>query len=89
MTVKKKLIEVALLDGISHLVGLLEGVWRDGLEGLFPVPGATVLGVSQPRHQVDQIGERPTRHLLGRFRGLFVRRRLGVPAIDSALRPAR
>src|SRR5579871_2985471 len=46
--------EVALLDGVGHLVGLFDGVGRDGREGLLDVPWATPGGVAQPGHDCDK-----------------------------------
>lgn len=42
------------INGIGHLVGLLNRVGRDGFKGLFNVPGATGFGVSQAAHNVQQ-----------------------------------
>ena len=35
-----QIAQVAALDGVGDLIGLLDGVGRDGGEGLFQVPGA-------------------------------------------------
>ncbi len=43
------------LDGVDHLVGLLQRVGRDGLEGLDAVPGAPVDGIAQLHHQGQQL----------------------------------
>ena len=48
---------VATRDGISHLIGFLDSVGRDGGKGLLDVPGATNLGRAQPGHDLDQVGD--------------------------------
>ena len=62
--------EVAAFDGVGHLIGFLDGVGRDGREGLFKVPGTTVAGRAQTRHDRQQA----------------VDRRLGHPRLRPALR---
>jgi hypothetical protein len=46
--------KVALLDGVEDFVGLFQGVFADGIEGLLAVPGASV-GSAQPRHDLDRL----------------------------------
>jgi len=63
--------EVLTVDGVSHLVGFLDGVRRDGPEGLVDVPRAAMLAVTQPRHDGEKAGHRLARQ---RFRrGTFGR----------------
>ena len=38
--------EVGASDRIGDFIGLLDRIWRDGLEGLLPVPRAAPVGVS-------------------------------------------
>ena len=52
-----QVVEVAALDGISDLIGFLEGVGDDGRIALLEVPGATVLRVTQAGHEVQQVFE--------------------------------
>ena len=47
----------AALDGVEDLVGLLERVALDGVEGLLAVPGTAVRG-AQASHDRDGFGER-------------------------------
>ncbi len=47
----------AALDGVEDLVGLLQRVALDGVEGLFAVPG-TAARPSQTRHDRDCFGKR-------------------------------
>ena len=49
---------VVALDRVGDLVGFLDGVRRDGPEGLVDVPRAAVLPVAQPRHDRQQPGQR-------------------------------
>ena len=42
--------EIALLDGVGHLIGLLDRVGRDGGECLLHVPGAAADRVAQAGH---------------------------------------
>ena len=39
-----KLGPVAIIDCFQDLVGLFQGVGLDGIEGLFPIPGAAARG---------------------------------------------
>ena len=66
---------VILLDGIRHLVGLLDGIGRDRLEGLREVPGAPRAGCPQRRHDIEEIGEGFARPVL--MRGVLMRRARG------------
>jgi hypothetical protein len=43
---------VAFVDRVEDLIGLFESVFLDGVEGLFPIPGATI-GGAQLRHEGD------------------------------------
>ena len=45
---------VALADRFGDLVGLFDGVGRDGLEILFEVPRAAAIRIAQPRHDLQQ-----------------------------------
>ena len=45
---------VIALDGVGDLVGFLDRVRRDRLEGLVDVPGAAVLPVPQPGHDGEE-----------------------------------
>ena len=49
-----QVVGIALVDGLGHLVGLLDEVAPDALVGLFPVPGAAP-GMAQPGHQQAQV----------------------------------
>ena len=53
--------EVAALDGVGDLVGLLDRVGRDGGEGLLQVPRAAAVRRAQPRHDLDQAEDRVRR----------------------------
>ncbi|MNZ82074.1 hypothetical protein D3C78_1007610 [compost metagenome] len=55
--------EVAALDGVGHLVGLLEGMRDDARIVLLEVPRAAVLRVAQASHQVQQVVQLVRRHL--------------------------
>jgi hypothetical protein len=44
----------AALDRVDDLVGLLNGEWRDRVEGLLDVPRAAARWIAQRRHDVDQ-----------------------------------
>src|SRR3546814_4928072 len=46
--------QVVAVDRVGDLVGLLDGVRGDGGEGLFDVPRAAVLAVTQAGHDVEQ-----------------------------------
>ncbi len=46
--------QIVALDGIGHLVGFLDGVGRDGIEGLFLVPRAAGFRIAQPSHDFQQ-----------------------------------
>ena len=46
--------QIVLLDGVRDLVGLLDGVGRDGREGLLEVPGAAGAGRAQGGHHAQQ-----------------------------------
>ena len=45
---------LAALRGLGNFVGFLDGVGRDGGEALLEIPGTAVLGIAQPRHDVEQ-----------------------------------
>ena len=45
--------QVATLDGVGHLIGLLDGVGGDGGEGLLEVPRAAAVGVAQAGHDLE------------------------------------
>ena len=47
-------VQIAARDGIGDLIGLLDGVRRDGGEGLLPVPGTAGDGIAQRRHDIEQ-----------------------------------
>src|ERR1035437_2821944 len=56
---------------VQDLVGLLQRVFANGIEGLFAVPGAAI-GSPQPRHDFDRLlkqGSRPLRIGCGLRRG--------------------
>jgi hypothetical protein len=46
--------KIAPLNGVEDLVGLLQRVFADGIEGLFAVPRAAV-GSAQPRHDLYRL----------------------------------
>ena len=50
-----QLVHIAALDRIRDLVGFLDRVGRNGLECLFPVPGAPVIGIAETGHNVEQV----------------------------------
>ena len=50
--------EIVAFDCVGDLVGFLDGVWRDCLEGLVDVPGTAMLPVTQPSHDLQQAGHR-------------------------------
>ncbi len=50
--------DVAALDRVGHLVGLLDRIGRDRREILLPIPRAAALGVAQPRHDSEQTVDR-------------------------------
>ncbi|MDT4788914.1 hypothetical protein FQZ97_213020 [compost metagenome] len=52
-----QMVEVATLDGVGHLVGFLDRVRNDAGVVLLQVPGAAILRVAQPGHQVQQVVE--------------------------------
>ena len=52
-----QIIEIAPRDGIGHLVGLLEGVGRDGREILLEIPRAAGARRTQRRHDVEKPGD--------------------------------
>ena len=52
-----QVFKVTLLDGIGDLVGLFKGVGHDRLVGLLDVPRTTVLRVTQPGHEMEQVVE--------------------------------
>ena len=52
-----QVVEILALDGIGHLVGLLDGVVPDGREILLEIPGAARLLVAQRGHDLDEAGE--------------------------------
>ena len=49
--------EIAPRDGVGDLIGFLDRVGRDGVEGLLLVPRAAGVGVAQRRHDVEQAAE--------------------------------
>ena len=49
-----KVLGFAALDRVGDLVGLLDGVGRNGREGLLDVPGTAGLRVAQGGHDLDQ-----------------------------------
>jgi hypothetical protein len=64
--------KVVALDGVGHLVGLFDGIRRDGAEGLVDVPRTAVLAIAQPRHDREQaghrlVGQRVRRGTVGRY----------------------
>ena len=42
------------VDGLGHLIGLLQHIAPDGLVGLYPVPG-TAVGGTEDLHDANQI----------------------------------
>ena len=44
---------IALVDGVQHLVSFFDQIRLNGVEVLFPIPGAAA-GRTQPRHDRDQ-----------------------------------
>ncbi|MNO61297.1 hypothetical protein D3C76_519420 [compost metagenome] len=50
-------IPILSLDGIGHLVGLLQGVGHYGLEALLEIPGAAPVRGAQLSHDVEQLRE--------------------------------
>ena len=61
---------IVLGDGIGDLVGLLDGVGRDGLEALLPVPRASRFGIAEPGHDVQQSLDRFAHEASLAWRGL-------------------
>lgn len=64
--------KVVALDGVGYLVGLFDGIRRDGAEGLVDVPRTAVLAIAQPRHDREQaghrlVGQRVRRGAVGRY----------------------
>ena len=49
-----EVVAVAARDRVGDLIGFLDGVGRDGREGLLQVPGAAHARRAQPRHDLDQ-----------------------------------
>jgi hypothetical protein len=45
---------VAAVDRIGDLIGFLDRIGGDGLEGLLKVPGAAALRVAQPPHDRNE-----------------------------------
>ena len=45
---------VGLFDRVGDLIGFLDGIGRDGGEGLVLVPGAARIGMAQRRHNLDK-----------------------------------
>ena len=45
---------VAAADGVEHLIGFLDGVGSDGLEGLLAVPRASAFRVAQAGHDGEE-----------------------------------
>src|SRR5262245_40349453 len=52
-----QVLEVAPHNGVGNLVGLLDGVGRDGRKALLKVPRTTGSGRAQRRHDVDEPGD--------------------------------
>ncbi len=48
---------VRILDRAGHFIGFLDRIGRDGGEGLGDIPGATVFGIAQAAHDVEQLGD--------------------------------
>jgi hypothetical protein len=57
---------VGTLDGVGDLIGFLDGVRRDRLEGLVDVPRAAVPAVAEPCHDRQQPGQRLLGQAFGR-----------------------
>ena len=51
-----EVVQIAARDGVGHLIGFLQRIGRDGLEGLLQVPGAAAAGRAQRRHDLEQPG---------------------------------
>ena len=49
--------QIAPGNGVGHFVGFLQGIGRDGVEGLLEVPRAAALRGAQTRHQGRQARE--------------------------------
>src|SRR3989304_2009341 len=49
-----EVVAVAARNRVGNLIGFLDGVGRDGREGLLEVPGASGARRAQPRHDLDQ-----------------------------------
>ena len=60
--VRQRLV-IAILDAGRDFIGFLDGVRRDGGEGLGAVPG-TAVWRAQPAHDLEQLG-----HVAARFEG--------------------
>ena len=45
---------IVVIDGVGDFIGFLDGMGKDGGEGLFDVPRATAVGITQPRHDIEQ-----------------------------------
>ena len=49
-----QVVKIAARDGVDDLIGLLDGVGRDGRKILFEVPRAAAAGGSKLRHDIKQ-----------------------------------
>jgi hypothetical protein len=86
---------VAPLDGVEDLVGLLQRVFANGIEGLLAVPGAAA-GSPQPSHDGHRLLKQSRRTLRIRIqvrRGSLcvtaVKRRVHAPSVYLAMRRRR
>ena len=52
-----QITEIAPRDGVGDLIGLLDGVGRDGRKILFEIPRTAAAGRPQLRHDVEQTGD--------------------------------
>jgi hypothetical protein len=50
-----KVVKVATLNSVCHLVRFLNGVRKDCVERLLEIPGTSVIGIAQTRHDGNQI----------------------------------
>ena len=50
-----QIAQVPALDGLRHLVGLLQRIGQDAAKVLLQVPGAPAIGVAQPGHDGQQV----------------------------------
>src|ERR1700691_2343398 len=51
---RTQLLRLAALDGVGHLVGFLNGEWRNAGESLRLIPRTAALRIAQSRHQRKQ-----------------------------------